>query len=187
MRGRRSIRLKGHDYREPGAYFVTVCTKFRGNTLGKVVSGRMELNVIGDPVDRCWRSIPDHHAGVRLGAYQIMPDHLHGIIILGPTEGIGDEREPNGFLSRISPRSGSLSTIVRSFKSAVTREVHLACPDMIGSIWQAGFYDSIIRDDVSHYFMERYISLNPLVWLLECEQPEEEIERMKEQWQIQGD
>lgn len=205
----RSMRMKGFDYRNPGSYLVTFQTNCRRRVLGQLKSGEMILSRIGEIADQCWREIPDHHEGVGLGAFQIMPDHIHGIVVLrekatrreapqdqeeehlsgdvacnipnkgeSPQRGhmLSKSRSMEGlersagrgnYFSEISPKPGSLSTVIRSFKSAVTKLAREETP-IRGPLWQSGFHDRIIRDDRAHYFMERYIRLNPLVaWFRE--------------------
>ncbi len=82
---RRSIRLKGYDYTQPGAYFITICTQNRECLFGEVVDGRMVLNELGQVARECWLAIPDHFPHSRLDEFVIMPNHVHGIIwIVGP-------------------------------------------------------------------------------------------------------
>ena len=80
---RRSIRLRGYDYTQQGAYFVTVCTEGRRRLFGAVVNGRMALNDAGRVVAACWRDIPNHFPHVALDEWVVMPDHVHGIIVIG--------------------------------------------------------------------------------------------------------
>jgi REP element-mobilizing transposase RayT len=79
---RRYVRLKGHDYAQPGAYFVTICTRERESLFGYVVNGEMLLNEAGETARRCWEDIPDHFPLVELDAFVIMPNHVHGIIVI---------------------------------------------------------------------------------------------------------
>src|SRR5690606_6938751 len=79
---RRSIRLKGYDYSQEGAYFVTIVTWRRDFLFGEIVNGEMILNEHGQIADECWREIPNHFPHVELGAYVIMPNHMHGIIVI---------------------------------------------------------------------------------------------------------
>ena len=79
---RRSIRLKGYDYSKPGAYFVTVCTKNRLPLLGIVNNAEIILTPIGHIVESLWSLIPKHFRGVGLDVYVVMPNHIHGIIVL---------------------------------------------------------------------------------------------------------
>lgn len=103
--GRRSIRLKGYDYSRPGAYYVTICTYRQACALGRVVDGEMVFNDAGRIVQECWDDLPNHYSHVRLDAFVIMPNHVHGIIVLtrcgvgaglGPAEmvALGSREEP---------------------------------------------------------------------------------------------
>jgi REP element-mobilizing transposase RayT len=89
---RRSIRLKGYDYRQAGAYFVTVCTQDRSFLFGKVVHGEMRLNEAGKMVHDIWNDLPAFYPGVEPDAFIVMPNHIHGIIIL---VGAGPRACPN--------------------------------------------------------------------------------------------
>ena len=83
---RRSIRLKEYDYSQPNAYFVTI-DAFRHECLfGEIVEGEMQLNAFGRVADECWCAIPDHFEDVELGAYVVMPNHVHGIIVIHENE-----------------------------------------------------------------------------------------------------
>ena len=77
---RRSIRLKGYDYTQPGAYFITICTHQRHHLFGEVVDGKMQLNALGEIARQCWLAIPDHFPHTALDEFVIMPNHVHGII-----------------------------------------------------------------------------------------------------------
>ncbi|MGI0487253.1 transposase [Pantanalinema rosaneae CENA516] len=79
---RRSIRLKGYDYSSPGAYFITICTHQRQCLFGEIVDGEMRLNRLGQIARSQWLKIPHHHTQVELDAWVIMPNHIHGILIL---------------------------------------------------------------------------------------------------------
>lgn len=81
---RRSIRLKGFDYTQEGAYFVTICTQNQACLFGDIVNGQMRLNDVGTIADICWRAIPEHFPRVVLDVFVIMPNHVHGIIWIGP-------------------------------------------------------------------------------------------------------
>ncbi|MFM7372811.1 MAG: hypothetical protein ACKO2Z_34520, partial [Sphaerospermopsis kisseleviana] len=83
---RRSIRLKGYDYSQIGAYFVTICTHHRNCLFGEIVDGEMKLNTNGEVAKGCWLSIPRHFQNVELDEFVIMPNHVHGIIIIVNSE-----------------------------------------------------------------------------------------------------
>lgn len=79
---RRSIRLKGYDYTQAGAYFVTVCTHQRVHLFGQVADGGMMPNALGDIVQRCWDAIPEHMPHAAVGEFIVMPNHVHGIVVI---------------------------------------------------------------------------------------------------------
>lgn len=79
---RRSVRLRGYDYSQAGAYFVTICTQNRECLFGDMVDGEMRLNDAGRVVHGVWNDLPDHYAGVKLDAFVVMPNHVHGIIVI---------------------------------------------------------------------------------------------------------
>src|SRR5437868_2052122 len=134
-----SARLVDHDYSATGHYLVTICTAERLRLFGHVEDGQMYLNTFGELVERHWQAIPGHYTHVRLDEHVIMPNHLHGIIELTPglkpfTEA-RQRWDRNPSYKEISPKSGSLGAIIRSFKAGVTKEgsngLHL------GFKWQA--------------------------------------------------
>ncbi len=83
---RRAMRLRGYDYSQPGAYFVTICAQHRKCLFGTITDGKMQLNEIGQIVIECWNRISQHFPSVELGEYVVMPNHAHGIIRLGIPE-----------------------------------------------------------------------------------------------------
>jgi len=82
MNNRQSIRLKNYDYSQPGCYFVTICTHNMMCLLGEIVNAHPRLSAIGEITDLCWQEIPKHFPHVSLDEYVIMPNHMHGIIII---------------------------------------------------------------------------------------------------------
>jgi REP element-mobilizing transposase RayT len=126
---RGSIRLSGHDYRSPGAYFVTLCVQGGECLLGEVVDGEMRLSEWGKIAWNCWQAIPEHFPHVELDGWVVMPNHVHGIIaITDPVVEAQHAAPLQGRTPRHSPRTnvqpGSLRAIVRSFKSAATRRIN---------------------------------------------------------------
>jgi REP element-mobilizing transposase RayT len=175
---RRSIRLKQYDYTQPGGYFVTVVTYHRDCLFGEIVNERMQLNEFGYIAEECWRAIPDHFANVELGAYVIMPNHVHGIIV------ITDRADENGMATNSSPFVGarhasplpprgtkphSIGAIVGSFKSAVT--CRLGREFNSTGIWQRNYYEHVIRNHADWDRIHRYIESNPSLWAEDEENP----------------
>jgi putative transposase len=157
---RKTIRLHGWDYRKNGAYFVTICTSDRDHYFGKITIGIMHLSEIGMIARDCWQEIPQHFQFVNLDAYTIMPDHMHGIMVINKHRG-ALETPVDDRMSIISPKPGSLSTIIRSYKSAVPNRAHQINPDFA---WQSRFYDHIIRNPQSKDRIARYIKNNAENW-----------------------
>ena len=178
LRFRKHIRLTNHDYTK-GAYFVTLSTRPRMQVFGRIfgtdATARMELKNVGDIVDECWRAIPDHFPLVHLHEMQIMPDHMHAIIVLdgrsvsdtvaatpwvATTDAAGEQRKPaNG------PARGTLAAIVGAFKSETTKRVNRMNLTMGQRLWQPNYHERIIRE----YLGERgriakYILENPANW-----------------------
>jgi len=161
--GRRSIRLSHFDYRRDGAYFVTICTYERATLFGSVAHGQMLLSNVGEIVRDCWFEIPPHFPNVVLDQFIVMPDHLHGIIVIR-----SDPSRTRPRLGDSMPRRfggalpGSLATIVGVFKSYVTKRVLKA--EGIRWVWQRNYYESVIRNNRHLNAIRKYIILNPQRW-----------------------
>src|SRR5699024_6620314 len=133
-----SFRLKNWDYRNAGAYFITICTQDRVHFFGEIVNGEMQLNETGKIAYDFWDEIPTHFAHVQLGEFVIMPNHIHGILILIDSLQCNESTRQcnestsskNQFMADISPKSGSVSTIIRSFKSACTKQINRNNPEL---------------------------------------------------------
>jgi len=175
---RKSIRIKEYDYTQAGAYFVTIVTYQRDSLFGDIDDGEMTLNAFGTIADECWRAIPEHFPFVELGAHVIMPNHVHGIIVIR-----ADESASNGIVPQHvgathasplpkqprGPAPRSLGAIVGSFKSAVTHRIgreHNAT-----GIWQRNYYEHIIRDEKDLQCITDYIEANPSRWDEDDENP----------------
>lgn len=161
-----STRLQSWDYSWPGWYYVTIVVKNRDNAFGSVVRQRIELSPLGVIAEGFWNDIPQHHDGIALDYSVVMPNHVHGIVIL---EGLKREDKSGDLpwkvstsyqFSRISPARGSLSVVIRSFKAAVTKWAHEN--GLSGFQWQSRFYDHIIRDEKDLHRIREYIAGNPL-------------------------
>lgn len=167
---RRSIRLKGFDYSQTGAYFVTVCTKNRECIFGHVIDGVMQLNGYGHAVKECWEQIPKHCTNATLDFFIIMPNHLHGIIgIVGNGRGMACHAPTNRHFGKPVPKS--LSTIIGSFKSAVTKRINQFQNASSLSIWQRNYHEHIIRNQDELHRIREYIVNNPFQWQFDRENP----------------
>ncbi len=180
LRSRKNIRLKGYDYRRAGAYYVTICTQDRVLLFGDIVDGVMMPNAIGNIVQQCWDAIPDHMRMVVCDAFVVMPNHVHGIIVITDVAanepGRGGEfadptasEPPPSDVPRRPPVAvmvkNSLGHIMQTFKAAVSRRVYREGLLPRGRpIWQSRYYDRIIRDDGEYQRIADYIRDNPANW-----------------------
>ena len=163
---RRSIRLRDYNYRQSGAYFLTICTYRRTLLFGKISSGRMAHNALGAIVRESWLSIADWRSNLSLDQFVVMPNHVHGIILVGDkgktgmSPVISESRPENpGKLT-----SDSLGTVVGQFKGVVTKRANRQSLAPASRIWQRNFYEHIIRDEDSLNMIRAYIVENPLRW-----------------------
>ena len=164
-RARKSIRLKEFDYTTPWWYYITVCTSSHKNIFGEVKNGKCILSRYGKIVEGEWVKTKELRKNVDLDYYMIMPNHIHGIIIiesrdkarLVPT----DERKYG------KPVPNSLSSIIGSFKSAATKKINEIRKEQGEKVWQSRFYDHIIRNDNDLHRIRTYIQNNPLKWELD--------------------
>lgn len=173
---RKSIRIKEYDYAKPGAYFVTIVTYQRDCLFGEIKNGETMLNDFGTIADECWRAIPEHFPFVELGAYVIMPNHVHGVIVIndmgdGTGRGAAMLRpyDDNPNPHKINVKPGSLGAIVRSFKSAVSYRINKE--HNATGIWQRNYYEHIIRDEKDLQRITDYIEANPSRWDEDDENP----------------
>lgn len=207
---RRSIRLPRYDYTRPGAYVITIVAHERECLFGEILNGEMVLKPAGRIVEREWTRLAKRFPDVDLDAMVVMPNHVHGIILMvGEGEEVGSlgaggtaektklpesnshrqelmmpdseshRRAPTG--ESITPESGSrsrapaherfgkpvagsLPTIVRSFKSAVTLEINRLRNTPGAPVWQRNYYEHVIRNEAEWDRFRRYIQNNPAQW-----------------------
>ncbi|MEK7369016.1 MAG: transposase [Planctomycetota bacterium] len=165
---RRSIRLKGYDYSQAGAYFITICVKDRKYLLGEVVNGEIILSCIGKIVEKCWVEIPKHFPHVQLDQYVIMPNHIHGIIeILGNCVGVENFQplQRTNRYQKVIPKS--LGSFVRGFKVGVAKWCRQN--QYKHFVWQRNYYEHIIRSEDELNSIREYILSNPLQWQFDRE------------------
>ena len=181
---RRSIRLEGWDYTRLGAYFVTVCTQNRRIVFGDIENNTMKLNQLGLIVEKKWKDIPKHFANVQLDAFQIMPNHIHGILFIVNDVGakhskIGLHKQNDNHTENASPlqtwpqgtQPGSLSAIMQNYLSITTRKINQIRKTPGNKLWQRNYYDRIVRNESELHKIREYIVNNPLKWELDRENP----------------
>jgi putative transposase len=158
---RRSIRLNGFDYTQPGAYFVTICTHLHACVLGEVVNEVMQLSRFGQIAFDFWEAVTAHFSSVEIDAFVIMPNHIHAIIVLhDPAVGAVSPR-PTG-----SPNPGfpGLGQIVGFYKYQTTKQINVLRGNAGTSFWQRNYYEHIIRNESEWGKIRDYILTNPFRW-----------------------
>ena len=140
---RQSIRRRDHDYRSSAIYLITVCTHERAPLLGDLRNGIVHLSPFGQCVHDCWSAIPEHFPHVSLDAFVVMPDHIHGIIVMTSAS---DTRTPPRATHASPLPAGSLGAVVGSFKSAATKLINRMRNTPGAVVWQRNYYDQIVTD-----------------------------------------
>jgi len=148
-----STRLKEWDYSNPWWYYVTINTKNHVESFGNVANGKMIINDLGKFAEKCWKDIPAHFPYIELDYYVVMPNHIHGIIIINPN------------VETPYMASLPLGDIVGKFKAAVTRLANKNGFSFFA--WQSRFCDHVIRNERELFSIRKYIVENPLKWGLE--------------------
>jgi REP element-mobilizing transposase RayT len=173
---RRSIRLRGYDYSRAGAYFVTLCVRDRQPILGTVVEDRVDHTDCGRAVADSWRWLAERYPHVDLDEWIVMPNHLHGIVVIWDAALGGSETGP----TRRKPLGG----MVGAFKTVSTQRVNLLRGRLGEPVWQRDFYEHIIRNETELDRIRRYIANNPLQWALDRENPAATPGHLDEPWQV---
>ncbi|MBQ6818623.1 MAG: transposase [Clostridia bacterium] len=152
LKERNRNRLKGYDYGQNGAYFVTVCTHNRQQLLSRIVGEglcalpQVQSTPVGQMVEQAILHIDHAHPSCSVACYVIMPDHIHLLLQLQSNEKMGGHRGP------------PLQTIIGNFKSYTTHCFH-------GKLWQRSFYDHVIRNEQDYQEAYTYIQHNPTRWV----------------------
>jgi REP element-mobilizing transposase RayT len=158
-----STRLKDWDYSIPWWYYITICTKNNRYHFGKIKNGKMILNKLGEMVEEEWTRTKTLRSQVDLDYYVVMPNHIHGIVIIeGSEHQIVVETHRDASLRTIK---NNLSDIIRGFKGSVTKRIR--SKGYLNFACQPRFYDHIIRNENDLYRIRTYIQNNPLKWELD--------------------
>ena len=205
---RRSIRLRGYDYAQPGGYFVTICTYNREPLFGHVENGEMVLNEYGEMVRDEWFRSAEIRGEIELfpDEFVVMPNHIHGIVWIVKTDepaGYGENARPTvGAHGRAptvvratgrsplqipparprGPAARSLGSFVAGLKSAVTKRINEIRGTPGAPVWQRNYYEHVIRNDDALNRIRAYIETNPLRWMLDRENPQREGTDAFDQW-----
>lgn len=178
---RKSIRLRGYDYSQNGAYFVTVCVNKKLELFGNIVDGGIVLNTTGKMIGEIWKKLPEKFDGVFLDEYCVMPNHFHGILVIDDKTGNTSKNMGENMVSPvqeiqnnvgvdpcINPIQG-LPRFISWFKRISTnRYIHGVENDgwepFYQKLWQRNYYEHVIRNESDLESIRRYISENPANW-----------------------
>ena len=170
---RRSIRLKPYDYGQAGAYFITICAYERTCLFGNVTDGILIHNSFGNAVVNAWNDLPNHHP-IEIGASVVMPNHFHGIIHVGAQPAVPKPTSTHSMTraQQAAPLqrnfgdmpASAIPTIVRSFKSAVTKRINQLRDNQGAPVWQRNYYEHVIRNENEYKQIAEYIVDNPRKW-----------------------
>jgi putative transposase len=181
---RRSIRLKGYDYSQTGAYFITICCENRKCRFGNIVENEMILNEYGEIAYNEWVKLSERFVNFELDVFQIMPNHIHGIIVLNnvgagftPAQNEGNaqnkiKNDVSNIRAGVNP-APTISDIVGAYKSLVangclgiykSKWAGVNPAPTMGKLWQRNYHEHIIRDVQSYQIISNYIINNPAKW-----------------------
>lgn len=157
---RRSIRLRDYDYASPGAYFITICVQDRSCVLGHIEDSMCRLSPAGKMVDAKWRAIAERFEMVESGPYLIMPNHMHGLILINAPR---PDSPPS------DAPSSSIGSMIQWFKTGTTYDYiagvkNQGWPPFDGRLWQRNYWEHIVRNDAEYERICEYIEANPSKW-----------------------
>jgi REP element-mobilizing transposase RayT len=164
-----STRLKGYNYSNNGAYFVTICTQKRQYFFGSITENHPNKKI----ATQCWLDLPNHYPNCFLDVFVVMPNHVHGIIIIDnamvetgfkPVSTAQTSLKP---VSTTMNKKYSLSEIIRGFKTFSARKINESQNTQGTPFWQPRFYDRIIRNEKELNGAREYIMSNPFKWDLD--------------------
>ncbi len=204
---RRSIRLRGHDYSGGGAYFVTCCVEGKECLFGRVVEATMLINECGQVVRQAWDEIPQRFPSVILDAFQVMPNHLHGILVIpgpglepslaaaagAPGSTVGPGLAPaRARARRVNCRASpghnpedrpGLGDVMRVFKSISTIAVNRLLSRRGRRLLQEDYFEHVIRNLDSLEKIRDYIRTNPARWLEDPENTDRQpVNKSADEW-----
>ena len=170
---RKSIRIKNYDYSQNGAYFVTICAQNRACLFGKIKKGKMILNNFGKIAHRELQKTAEIRKNVSVFCFVVMPNHIHAVFVIdnGDNNCTGTDNNCTGTARRAptreqfgKPTKNSIPTIVRGYKSAVTKHINELRKTPKSPVWQRNYHEHIIRNEKTFAMICDYIFHNPEKW-----------------------
>jgi REP element-mobilizing transposase RayT len=178
--GRRSIRLRDYDYASAGAYFVTIVTRDRKCLFGEVVNSQMRVNPWGQAAKAEWEKSAHIRSEIEMDAFVVMPNHVHGIIVIDGAPGRATGRSP----LRSGPTRRSLGAFVGGFKSAITSRINQLRNTPGAPVWQRNYFEHVIRNEESLNRIRQYILDNPARWEFDRENPSATAPECENAWRV---
>jgi putative transposase len=187
---RRAVRLKEYDYSRAGAYFITICAQDRVCLFGEVIEGDSRLNEPGLMIQAVWDEMPAYYPGIETDSFVVMPNHIHGIIVLAqagprpqPAREAGLRGQPRGVAPTDrfsqggqSPTGLTLGDAVHRFKTMTTKRYtdgvkQVGWSPYQGRLWQRNYFEHVVRDEHDLERIRQYIADNPMRWSVDAENP----------------
>jgi len=178
---RQSIRLKGYDYAQAGAYFVTICAWNKECLFGEIKDGEMMFNEYGGIIMKCWDAIPNHFPHVETDEFIVMPNHVHGIVFINNCRGeVSSPFSKTESETIQTPEGGetpplrkiTLGQIVAYFKYQSAKCINQIRNAQGMPVWQRNYYEHVIRDEKELQSIREYIVNNPIQWEMDIENPQ---------------
>lgn len=170
-KSRRSIRLSDIDYSKPGAYFLTICTQRREFLFGEISNGRMHVDTYGDIIYECWAELPKHYANIQLDSFVVMPNHIHGIVVIIDDISVGAIHESPLPRNKIERRRMLIPKIVGRFKTNSAKRINQLRKTPEVRVWQRNYFEHIVRNEKALRRIREYIITNPDRWQYDKENP----------------
>ena len=178
---RRSIRIQDYDYSQNGAYFITLCTQDRVFRFGEIYNGIMSLNPPGEMVLHVWNEIAMFYPGYSVEAIQVMPNHLHGILLVmndahsrkNASESFDDSTSHDTLSGRTQGSAPtqilSIGSVIQRFKGLTTKHYadgvrNKGWAPFRRRLWQRNYWEHVIRNERELHAYNEYIQNNPIQW-----------------------
>ena len=178
---RRSIRIGEYDYSQAGAYFVTICAKNRQCLFGSIKEGNMAPNQFGEVATACWTQLPCRFSEVETDAYAVMPNHIHGIVVIKRDVGAIHEL-PTSAGAAVRRRGMLLPQIIGWFKMNSAKRINQILGKQGTPVWQRNYWEHVVRDEQSLIRIREYVLSNPSRWHFDRNNPERTGEDEFDRW-----
>jgi putative transposase len=164
----KSIRIQGYDYSQPGTYFITICTSQKKMLFGEITQGIIHLSILGEIARQELEQLSLKFSKIHMDTFVVMPNHIHVLITISASDIVIQTAKAEAFRH---PVPGSIPTVVRAYKAAVTRRAAMRRDNSISEVWQRNYYEHIVRTEREKEQIYAYIISNPDQWDADEENP----------------